>query len=149
MTNTNNTMTKPKQWLFENGHITEDKINQRGRLSRALVDIILDAVANGALIEGYEAVASTGPVENDAPVKVERVSIDPNKITDIGEPLRPKSSWTAYAYDAEQKKISVGLGTVDTTGCGNSLTYCGCAKPMSYVWGCGDEPVLVFFAPVK
>src|SRR5688500_9888054 len=56
-------MIKPKVWLVQNGHAPKGYENSRGKMPKAYKDLILEAVANGAKIEGYALTASTGPEE--------------------------------------------------------------------------------------
>jgi len=114
---------RPKQWLHKNGHI--DNPNQRGRLSREHIALIEKAVREGAKIDGYGASTDT-PAEGGE-VKVERVSTDPNRIADIGEPRRPETSWKAHTM-VDGTKVPVGMRTVCNL-CRSSLTYCGCRSP--------------------
>lgn len=130
---------KPKQWLFDNGHIS---VIGKGRLSRESIALIEQAVRDGVNIEGY-AVSSVKPKSEDeksAP-KVEKVAVAGNRILDVPDEARDENSWTAHTSEGE-----VGMRTVGTC-CGNSLTYCRCATPM--VWLDHMRQAAVFFKPAK
>ena len=119
---------KPKEWLLKNGHIKEIT---RGRMSREHISLIENAVRNGASIEGY-GVSTTAPAEKSAPVKVEKVGTDPNRILDIPEfPVRDEREWQGYA-NVNGKIRDIGMRTVCNT-CNNSLSYCGCKSPIVWI----------------
>ncbi len=137
---------KPKKWLIDNGHMSADKINQRGRLSRENVALIEAAVRNGADIEGYTSVTSKPTADSDKPaeVKVERATATGERIIDVPNPIRPEDSWSAHTF-IDGKKVAVGMKTVDQ-GCGNSLTYCACRNASAYV-GIHQDICLITFTP--
>lgn len=120
---------KPKQWLFDNGHISEIG---RGRLSRDHISLIEQAVRDGAQIEGY-AVSTAAPkteAEKSEPA-VEKVRHDPNRIMDVPDERRSESVWKAHTF-VNGDKVNVGMRTVCNT-CRSSLTYCPCRAPIVWV----------------
>ena len=126
---------KPKEWLKKHGHI--DTIG-RGRLSAAHIALIKDAVSNGAVIEGYAV--SGKPSDDSADEKtVSRVSVDPNRIADVPDPLRNKNEWTLIRSDTKKPIHAVGMCNV-CQGCGNSFTYCPCSVP-TFLDNTGVVPV--------
>lgn len=124
---------KPKEWLFKNGHIKEIG---RGRLSKPLIAIIEDAVANGAIIEGYTKVKPTA--DNPKP-KAERKTEDTSRILDVPDQLRDEADFKAVVT-VNGKEKEIGKKTV-CNGCGNSLCWCYCASPR--VWVDWDTEALV------
>lgn len=134
-------MIKPKQWLFDNGHI---EVIGRGRLSAAHIALIHEAVANGVQIEGYSAVKGNSDEPTAAPV-VERTKVDPNRIVDVPDLARDETALEAY-YLTDGKPVTIGMRTVDNV-CGSSLTYCHCESPR--VWVDSDRQVVVNFRNKK
>jgi len=134
-------MIKPKIWLRDNGHMTAEDANRRGRLSKAHVAIILDAVAKGAQIEGYGVVRPT--VATDRPVEAKRTAVDPHRVADVPDMSRDEREVMAF-YGTGRDKVEVGMRTVDNN-CGSSLTYCRCESPR--VWVDHDREVVVNFGP--
>lgn len=126
---------KPKEWLFQNGHIKEIG---RGRLSREHIDLIKDAVNHGAMIEGY-SVESTPNSTVKTVVKTDKPASD--VVWDIGAPLRDERTIEATAAGK-----TIGMRTVCQI-CGNSLTYCPCNNPK--VWVDHDHQDVVKFATRK
>lgn len=112
---------KPKEYLFEHGKIDNPK--QRGRMSLENKAFIAEAVANGVLIEGYGA-----EVNDSGKTVVEKVSVDPNRVFDIPDEIRPESDWEAYSI-RDGANVHVGMRTPCNT-CKNSLTYCYCSQPV-------------------
>lgn len=113
---------KPKEWLLKHGHIASIG---RGRLSREHIDLIKDAVKNGAMIEGYSV--ESAPAST---VKTVVKTVKPTggtDVADIGEPLRDERTLEARAGTQ-----SVGMRTVCNI-CRNSLTYCFCPQPRVWV----------------
>ena len=133
---------KPKQWLFDNGHIKEIG---RGRLSAAHIALINEAVANGVNIEGYSVVKQNVSTDKPEPAKVERTKVDPNRIVDVPDMARDERDFTAYRFE-DGKRVEVGMRTVCNV-CGSSLTYCHCESPM--VWVDFDRQSVVKFATRK
>lgn len=127
---------KPKQWLAQNGHIADP--NQRGRLSAAHKALIEKAVLDGADIDGY---AVSKAVSDTPAPKVERVSVDPNRIADVPDESRPETDWEAHTNNGP-----IGMRTVCNT-CHSSLTYCHCPHPK--VWLDSDTEGVVFFRARK
>lgn len=127
---------RPKEWLAANGHI--DNPNQRGRLSKDHTALIEQAVRDGAKIDGY----AVSDKPTDSEVKVEKVSVDPNRVYDVPDETRPETSWTAHVYIGGEKH-AVGMRTVCEL-CSSSLTYCHCRGPIVSV---NNETYLVMFAP--
>lgn len=126
---------KPKQWLFDNGHIA---VIGKGRLSRESIALVEQAVRDGVNIEGY-AVSSVQPkseVEKTSP-KVEKVAVAGNRILDVPDEARSEDSWSAHTTEGE-----VGMRTV-CNGCRSSLTYCHCTHPR--VWISHEAEAVVFF----
>lgn len=118
---------RPKEWLAKNGHI--DNPNQRGRLSKDHTALIEAAVRDGAKIDGYSVTPALDTGSPTAPfvAKVERTSVDPNRIADVPEARRPDTDWVAHIY-VDGEKTQVGMRTVCNV-CHNSLTYCYCTQP--------------------
>lgn len=125
---------RPKQWLFENGHIASP--NQRGRMSLAHKQLIEDAVSKGAKIDGFSLVKSKG---EDS--KVEKVSVSTDRIADVPDEHRAEEMWEAHTSEG-----TVGMRTV-CNNCTSSLTYCHCQHPR--VWVDFDREGVVFFKPRK
>jgi hypothetical protein len=135
-------MLKPKVALVKSGFLPPGSENKRGRLSAEAIAECKRLVAEeGYKIDGYSLSDNTD--SDNAPV-VERVKTDPNRILDIPEnPLRDERDWEAYV-NVGGKVIDVGMRTVDTGNCGNSLTYCGCTTPLVRIPE-SDNPVPVSF----
>lgn len=133
-------MIKPKEWLFQNGHMTRDEADKRGRMSLANKGLVMEAVANGVAIEGY-AVVERPTADTDKPAEVKRVAIDPNRVADVPDMSRDEREVMGY-YMVEGKRVEVGMRTVDNN-CGSSLTYCRCESPR--VWVDHDQQVVVNF----
>lgn len=118
---------KPKEWLAENGHIDKADINKRGRMSAANVQLIKDAVAAGASIEGY-SVSKPAPVTakptGEAMVERDKVSTG---IADVPDMVRDPRDWDVF--DDAGKPFDIGIkGCCEN--CRNSLTYCHCKYPV-------------------
>lgn len=135
-------MIKPKEWLYQNGHMTREEADKRGRMSLANKALVMEAVRNGVAIEGY-AIVDRPTVATDKPAKVERVAVDPNRVMDVPDMSRDETALMAF-YRADGKVIEIGMRTVDNV-CGNSLTYCRCESPR--VWVDCDSQVVVNFKP--
>ena len=132
---------KPKQWLFDNGHIT---VIKQGRLSGEHKALIENAVRNGAQIEGFAVSTATPKNEAEKSMpKVEKVSVDANRILDVPDEARNENQWEAYRFQ-DGKPVEVGMRTVDN-GCGSSLSYCRCESPR--VWVDVDNEAMVRFKP--
>lgn len=127
---------KPKEWLLKHGHI---EMIGRGRLSREHIDLIKNAVKNGAMIEGY-SVESTPASTVKTVVKTAKATAA-TEVADIGEPLRDERTLEARAGSK-----AVGMRTVCNV-CRNSLTYCFCPQPR--VWLDHDREAVVEFVPRK
>lgn len=133
---------KPKEWLFQNGHMSREDADKRGRLSLANKALIEQAVANGASIDGY-AVVDRPTLATDKPVEVKRVAVDANRVVDLPAMTRDEREVMGF-YREDGKTIEVGMRTVDNN-CGTSLTYCPCDSPR--VWVDCDREVVVNFKP--
>lgn len=120
---------KPKQWLYDNGHIADP--TQRGRLSKDKIALIEKAVAEGASIDGYTVSKSYKPTDTTGPTKpvqVDKVAIKGDRIADVPDETRPEKSWEAFTM-VDGKRQPIGMRTVCNT-CANSLTYCYCRTPL-------------------
>lgn len=135
-------MIKPKQWLYDNGHLPSPK--GRGRVSKEHKALIMQAVADGVAIEGY-AVTERATVASDKPAKVERVKADPNRVLDVPDMRRSESMWTA-SVEVDGKRKEIGFRTV-CNGCGSSLGWC--YEEQSTVWVDHDTSAVVLFSPRK
>lgn len=131
---------KPKQWLYDNGHL---EVIGKGRMSRAHIALIEDAVRSGVNIEGYTAEKPV--LATDKPVDVKRIAVDPNRVVDVPDMTRDERDTVAF-YMADGKRIEIGMRTVDNN-CGSSLTYCSCESPR--VWVDFDRQVVVNFGTRK
>jgi hypothetical protein len=134
-------MIKPKQWLADNGHIDKADINKRGRMSAAHKALIMEAVANGADIEGY---AVSKPAVSTVKPTVERVKDTGNVVADIPDMVRDPRDWEAF--DDTGKPFAIGIKGV-CENCRCSLTYCRCAFPVLRVDY--DRVSVVTFKPKK
>lgn len=110
---------KPKQWLFENGHI---KTMGRGRVSAAHQELLKKAVSEGVEIEGYST-----PKKATAPKRasVPKPDADSTGVVSVREVVRSDREWSAH-IGADAKTI--GMRTVCDT-CKSSFTYCACPNP--------------------
>lgn len=112
---------KPKVWLVQNGHKPAGYENTRGKIDRVAKELIIEAVHNGAKIEGYELTPSTGPVE--APPTVEKVKANNEKV--IAEP--------AYRYNLDDY-VAVEVESGKKRDMREACRLCGHS-----VVGCWDE----------
>ena len=133
---------KPKEWLKKNGHI---ETVGRGRLSAAHIALIKEAVANGAIIEGYAATAPVKTADASASAKptVEKVKTDPNRLVDVPDMRRDERDWSA-TVKVDGKDREIGFRTV-CNGCGSSLGWC--YEETSRVWVDSDREAVVTFKP--
>lgn len=126
---------KPKEYLVKHGHL--DKIG-RGRLSSKHIEIIENAVANGANIEGYSATAA--PVENEP--KVVRKVENNNDIVELQPYRYSEDEFVAFEY-VDGKKITRSLREA-CRNCRVSLVQCWCGNPTIVARnGCGDVSVTI------
>lgn len=119
---------KPKVALVKDGFLPAGSENKRGRLSTAAIDRLKTLAAQGWTIDGYSVSKSDN---TDEPVKVSKVSVDPNRIADVPDESRSENDWTAFVNHAG-KAVEVGMREV-CNACGNSFTYCRCEKPLFWV----------------
>lgn len=127
---------KPKVALVRDGFLPAGSENKRGRLSGAAIDRLKELAGKGWDIEGYTVSKSS---DSTAPPKVEKVSVDPNRLVDVPDESRPEESWRAFTSEGE-----VGMRTVCNL-CHSSLTYCHCPHPR--VWLDFQTEGVVYFKP--
>lgn len=127
---------KPKVALVKDGFLPAGSENKRGRLSLDAINRLKELAAKGWPIEGYSV---TKPTADSEPVKVEKVSVDANRVFDVPEESRPEKDWQGFTPDGE-----VGMRTVCNT-CKCSLSYCPC--PMPRVWIDSETEAVVVFKP--
>lgn len=125
---------KPKEWLKANGHLSEVG---RGRLSGAHIELIRQAVAQGADIEGYSSTGRLAP-KASAPKR----DVESTGIPDVPEQLRDARDFKVVSATTGKAIPMVGPKTV-CNGCGSSLTYCPCPAPR--VWLDHEREVVVRF----
>lgn len=127
---------KPKVALVKDGFLPAGSENKRGRLSGAAITRLKELAASGMDIEGYTVSKSS---DSTAPPKVEKVSVDPNRVVDVPDESRPEADWQAFSTNGE-----IGMRTCCNV-CGSSLTYCYCPHPR--VWLDFQTEGVVYFKP--
>lgn len=127
---------KPKVALVQDGFLPKGSENKRGRLSQAAKERLAELASGGMDIEGYTVTKSS---DSSKPDKVERVSVDPNRILDVPDEARSEDDWTAHTVNGQ-----IGIRTVCNL-CKSSLTYCHCPRPQ--VWLDHEQEGVVFFKP--
>ena len=131
---------KPKQWLFDNGHITS---MGRGRMSadhKALITAALLADPK-LVIEGYSVSKPAPTTGKPAAATVERTTSDTGMV-DVPEPVRMADEWEAF--DDTGKRFAIGIKGV-CENCRSSVTYCRCPYPVLRVDN--DRVSVVTFKP--
>lgn len=118
---------KPKVALVKDGFLPAGSENQRGRMSAAGIKRCEELVALGWQIDGFASVSKPSD-DSKAAKTVARVSVDPNRIQDVPDPLRDKRDWTLIEKSTGKPMRYAGMCNVCQV-CGNSFTYCGCANP--------------------
>lgn len=115
---------KPKEYLRSKGVETSG----RGRMPRAHVQMIQDAVNSGIVIEGYPMPSpTTAPDGTTIASEVKRVAPSETGLIDCGPPLRDEN-----ALIAKVEGTVIGMRTV-CVACGSSLNYCGCENPVVWI----------------
>jgi len=133
---------KPKEWLKKEGFITEVG---RGRLSAENIARIKEAVANGAVIEGYSATARPSVTTGKpAPETTVTRDVSSTGVVDVPDMVRDPRDWDAY--DDNGKPFAIGIkGCCEN--CRSSVTYCRCPYPVLRVDN--DRVSVVTFKPKK
>lgn len=127
---------KPKQWLYNHGHIATIG---RGRLSREHIALIEQAVREGAVIEGYSV---TNTKDTAVPAKVNKAApTNVKTVVDVPDMRRDETIWQAHTM-VDGVKRHVGMRTV-CNNCHNSLGYCPCHT--SVVWVDHERTGMVTF----
>lgn len=130
---------KPKQWLFDNGHI--DKMGQ-GRMSAVHIALVKEAVSNGVQIEGYSVVTSKPSATTAKPAETVERTTSETGMVDVPEPVRMADEWDAF--DDTGKRFDIGIKGV-CENCRSSVTYCRCKFPVLRVDN--DRVSVVTFKP--
>lgn len=134
---------KPKEWLFQNGHI--ESIG-RGRLAAHHKALIEEALSKDSSlhIEGF-SVTTVATAQTEGK-KAERTPKESTGILDVPDPLRDARDFTLVLRDTGKPVPGLGMKNV-CNGCHNSFTYCPCPNPR--VWVDADIESVVSFKSVS
>lgn len=134
---------KPKEWLFQNGHIKEIG---RGRMSAAHKALIMEALEKNSnlVIEGFSSSKPTA--QSPKPAVTREPKVASSGMIDCPEPLRDARDFVVVLRDTGKPIPMVGPATV-CNGCHSSLTYCPCPAPR--VWLDHDREGVVSFKNVS
>lgn len=121
---------KPKQALVKDGFLPKGSENTRGRMSRKAIERCQYLVDHeGYTIDGFAKSSAAGkPADESAKPEIVRVSVDPNRIADVPDPLRDKRDWELVDKATGKPMKYAGMCNVCNV-CRNSFTYCPCQNP--------------------
>jgi hypothetical protein len=119
-------MIKPKVWLVQNGHKPAGYEDTRGRMDGAAKALVMEAVKNGAQIEGF-SLTTPAPTSTVLP-SVQRAPVSNVKtIAELPAYRYNEDTHVAHSFEGG-KKVSRSLREA-CRHCRVSLVVCHCPAP--------------------